>query len=736
MRITCFLGSGSGGTRADRGSAPLAIALLLCVASNLPAGETRSWTQSSHADFQKGNLKHLSIRSDGRLTLAPKTTEVYDSSAAYLWTLAHDSKGNLYTAGGPGARLFRVSPNGKGEKVAEFDALEIHAIAVDSKDHVYVATAPDGKVFRVDSSGKSEEFYNPKQKYIWSMLCDAAGNLYIATGEQGEVHKVTPDGKGSVFFKTDETHARTLALDHEGNLIVGTEPGGLIIRVSPKGEGFVVYQMSRREVTALAIGSKNEIYAAALGTKGAASTVPAQATATGLAAVPAGQASGRVPLANDRPTSATINITGGSEVYRFSNGQPPERLWANNQDLVYALALDSTGHLMIGSGNKGNLYRVEDRSLYSTLVSLPVAQITALLPAKDGSVYAATGNVGKVFRAGPGNEPEGTIESDVFDTNGYSTWGRITSEGDAHGGSVALRARSGNLDRPQQNWSAWSKQVDGATGGAITAPPARFIQWEATLKAASDQPSPAIDSVEVAYLPQNVAPVINQIEVTPPNYRFPEPVTPLNPSSPATLTLPPIGATTERRPPGNPNGGVFPSMTYAKGMIGARWTASDDNNDSLIYRVEIRGEKDKTWKLLREKVRERYFSFDSTAFPDGEYRVRVTASDSPSNTQENALTGQEESDPFTIDNTPPQITGLAKKSSSIEWHAADALNLIHRMEYSIDGAEWVVIDPVTKLSDARALDYSVAAPAGDHVIAVRATDDFDNVAVAKLMFTR
>src|SRR5579863_8455570 len=103
------------------------------------AGETRYWTESDFQSFQKGNLKNLSIRSDGRLTLAPKTTEIYDSSTAYLWTLAQDSKGNIYTAGGPGAKLFRISPNGKGQMIAEFDALEIHAIAVDSQDHIYVA---------------------------------------------------------------------------------------------------------------------------------------------------------------------------------------------------------------------------------------------------------------------------------------------------------------------------------------------------------------------------------------------------------------------------------------------------------------------------------------------------------------------------------------------------------------------------------------------------------------------
>ena len=104
------------------------ILLLVAGATICCAGETRSWIQADYSDFQKGNLKNLSIRSDGRLSLAPRTTEIYDSSTAYLWALARDSRGNLYTAGGPGARLFRIAPNSKGEKIAEFDALEIHAL--------------------------------------------------------------------------------------------------------------------------------------------------------------------------------------------------------------------------------------------------------------------------------------------------------------------------------------------------------------------------------------------------------------------------------------------------------------------------------------------------------------------------------------------------------------------------------------------------------------------------------
>ncbi|PYT22891.1 MAG: hypothetical protein DMG58_29130 [Acidobacteria bacterium] len=179
-------------------------------------------------------------------------------------------------------------------------------------------------------------------------------------------------------------------------------------------------------------------------------------------------------------------------------------------------------------------------------------------------------------------------------------------------------------------------------------------------------------------------------------------------------------------------------MQYAKGAIGARWIAIDDNSDTLIYTVEIRGVT--AWKLLKDKVKEKYISWDSTAFPDGEYRLRVTASDLPSNTKEDALTGHLESEVFVVDNTPPRITGLgaARNGNRIEvrWHAGDALSVITKAEYSVDGGEWTVVDPVTKLSDSKDLDYNLMLPdasAGEHTIAARVTDDFDNQSAEKVV---
>src|SRR5215813_1367276 len=129
---------------------------LVLAAVPLFAGQTRTWSQSDFEDFQKGVVKNLSVRSDGLLTLAPQAHERFDSNSPYLWTMARDSKGNLYTGGGTGAKLYRIAPDGKSKMVAELEGLEIHALAVDRRDAVYAATSPDGKIYRIAANGKPE----------------------------------------------------------------------------------------------------------------------------------------------------------------------------------------------------------------------------------------------------------------------------------------------------------------------------------------------------------------------------------------------------------------------------------------------------------------------------------------------------------------------------------------------------------------------------------------------------
>jgi len=723
------------------------LAVLPLVVSAVPllfAVDTQSWVHNDRTDFEKGTLKGLSMRSDGRLMLAPQFRELADPSTAYLWALAVDSKGTLYTGGGsPGAassKLTAVDAQGKSRTVVELPGLQIQTIAIDRQDRVYVGTAPDGKVYRVNGAdGKFDVFYDPKAHYIWALAFSGKGDLFVATGDSGEIHRVTPNGQGSVFFKTEETHARSLAIDAKDNLIVGTEPGGLVLRISPDANGFVLYQTAKREVTAVAVAKDGSVYAAAVGNKSATTgpslSVPVPQPSPAPPAPPGAPAAAQArPLqpAPSAPQSAPVSIAGGSEVYRIGVDGYPQRMWTNPADVVYAIAFDSNGRPVLGTGNKGYLYRLDSERYSTLLINADPTQVTALATGPGNRMYAATGNVGKVYSVGPGVERSGTYESEALDVGFFSLWGRASTKTELQGGTVKLETRSGNLDRPQKNWSPWAA-LDG--NGRVASPPARFLQYRLTMNT-SGATSPELREIEVAYKTKNVPPVVSEVEVTPANYRFAAPST-ITLTTPTTLTLPPIGSKRPVNASVALDNTTSSSMNYAKGFTGLRWAVNDPNGDNVLSKVEIRGLAEKEWKLLRDKVKEKYLSFDSTAFPDGDYVMRVTVTDAPDNPPEQALTASVEGDRFGIDNTPPVINGLNATRSgtavNVRWQARDAKGIISKAEYSMNGADWVVADPVSKLSDAPQLDYNLTmeAGAGEVVVAVRVTVEYDNVCVAK-----
>ena len=728
--------------------------VLSAVATLLSATQTKTWSVEDFSGFEKSARKGLSLASDGRVALAPLFREIFDTPSVYLWALAEDSKGNVYAGGGgpagPGARVYAIAPDGKGRTLAQLDDLEVHAIAVDGKDQVYAATSPDGKVYRIAASGKAEVFYDPKAKYIWGMVFDTKGDLFIATGDRGEIHRVSPGGKGSVFYKTAETHARSIAVDAKDNLIVGTEPGGLILRIGSDGSGFVLYQAPKREITAVAVAKDGSIYAAGVGNKQPATSaptlglppsmpVPAPVPAAGPAAPDAPVQVRPMPVQPAPISVAPPSISGGSEVYRINPDGFPHKVWSHAQNIAYTIAFDSDGRALVGAGNKGTLYRLESDLVSTDLLNAPPTQITCIYAGRAGKLYAATGNVGKVYQIGPGLEKEGTIESEAFDAGLFSYWGRLTFRGKVNGGQIGVETRSGNLDRPEKDWSPWSMAATSAEGGRVSSPPARFLQWRARLAASNAGASPVLQSVDAAYLGRNVAPEVREIEITPPNYRFSQPMGPGLPI-PANITLPPLGRASRPSPPALGLDSGSASMSFAKGYIGARWAAADENGDTLVYTVQIRGEKESEWKLLKDKVTEKHWTWDSTAFPDGTYLVRVIASDAPSNPIEQTLTGELVSDPFLIDNTPPEISGLAAAPAGeklkVTWKATDALSAIGKAEISVNGGDWTVVEPTTKLSDSREHEYVVLLPlppGKEQTVAVRVTDEYDNQAVAKVV---
>jgi len=760
---------------------------------------TRTWEQSKFDELTKGTATGVAIRSMGGLELAPTFKSLYATPSTYIWAIAADDAGNLYVAAGAPARVYRVTPDGKATVIFEPKELQVQALQTGPGGAIYAATAPDGKVYKlehtpgakgavsvkgkdskdkdkdkdddkekdaakpaVDPTWSSSVYFEPGTKYIWDLALDKAGNLYVATGDHGEVYRVTPKGEHSVFFKSDETHIRVLAFDAQENLIAGSDGSGLIYRISPTGEGFVLYSAPKKEITALALDRSGDIYAAAVGEKRSGGGP----TATGMTAALLSMGA-NAPAAGAAPQAPGVAITpapnvpqmagpfpfpgggasGGSDVYRIAPDGSPARVWTSHEDIVYALAFDSQGRLLAGTGNRGHIFAITGaitgQDDFSDLLKATASQVTGFAQAPGGGLYAATSNLGKVFLLGPGAEAEGKYESDVFDAKIFSRWGRAEFRG---AGGVDLYARSGNVDNPDRNWSPW-KKIDLAKSAETGIPAARYAQWKAVLHAGTA--APAVDSVALNYLPKNAAPEIDDVTVQVGVKYQPLPKMPGNTmgsdSSGSSFGGSSFGASSF----GGSSGSHFEAPTPSsrdRDSIGVKWSAHDENDDQLVYSLYYRGDGETRWLLLKDNLTDKAYSFDASLLPDGGYSVKVVASDAPSHSPGEALTSSKESRRFEVDTTPPRIENLTASLEGGQIHvmfrAGDGFSPIKRAEYSVDAGDWKYVEPVGQLSDAKTENYDFkvtpetakdGGASSEHVVVVRVYDRYENMGAAKTL---
>jgi outer membrane protein assembly factor BamB len=715
-----------------------AAAAILVLASAW-AETTHAWRQSSYAEFRRGQAENIAISSDGKLALAPALEEIYEAPSSYLWDLAADAQGNVFVAAGPEAKVFRIGADRRKSVLFETEGVEIHAVAVDADGNVYAATSPESRIYKIDPSGASALFYDPRAAYVWDMVFDAVGDLYVATGDEGRIHRVKPNGDGEVFYETGETHVRSLAFDGQGRLIAGGDPGGLILRIEPGAEptGFVLFQSSRKEITALVAAEDGTVYAAGVGLRTAPAPAqqapsPAQPGAPGGAAGAAPQ-----PLQSPPPAAFVTQVRGGSSIVAIAPGGEPREIWSDDAAIVYALALDGEGRLVIGTGERGRVFRLDGEDRFTLLTTLVSSQATALHRTGDGAILIAASNIGKVYRMGPGLAPAGTFESETEDAERFAHWGRVEWSGEPAGGTIEVAARSGNLNRPPRFWSDWGEEAASPDGAASELPGARYAQWRAVLERGEGEP-PVLDSVMLYYRPANAAPRITRIELVEPNYRFP----PRRGGGGGirTLSLPPLGTAAPRRAAAQAGP---QTLAFSQAFQSARWSSDDDNGDSLRYLVEIRGEGESVWIELDKDLDDAEISFDSSAFADGIYRLRVTAVDAASNPVGEALTGARVSDPFLVDNTAPALTGLEAERDGprlkVRFRAADAATKIAGAEISLNGGEWRTVLPQNGLFDSREAAFELdleAQPAGEVVVAARVRDEHENLTAAKTLVTR
>ena len=728
-----------------------------------PVGRLPSvWRQDTMGEFAAGVLKNVAVTSLGDVRLAPSLQKVADTSESYIWSILPDGKGNVYLGTGDGGVIYRMDAAGKATPFFQTKELEVTSLALDSSGNLYAGTLPNGIVFKVGPDGKGAKVFTAQEKYITALAYDQsrdevlaatgggtgrvyslngrrvkvmglAGGISVAQGSRRrgmtfvtptgvpvaatDAAAITPAAIGAAqpLFTSPEANILSIATDKSGNIYAGSGPDGIVYKITPDGKSSVLYDAAEPNISALATDSLGSVYAGTSGT---------------------------------------------GTVYRIAPDGTAKRLLGRSTPGIQSLKTDASDAVYAVSGS--TVYKINpDDSVQSYVADSDEQFLSLALDTAGNAVYAGTATVGSVYKIGVsgGSGLQGVFQSTVHDAGSRSRWGTIAWSADTPAGAaVTLQTRSGNIERPDASWSAWSAPYTSAHGQAVTSPPARFLQYQALLSGDAVGVAPKLRDVSVYYLPHNHAPVVS-------------------------ITKPAGGD------------------AIAKSAL-LQWTGSDPDKDTLVYDAAYSGDGGKTWTpitkhatpdgskpksaaatlaasqanldkqtnippAVRAKIqaqikatatadaaqdakavagatglKDTSFSWDTTEVPDGTYQLRITASDKPSNPMD-SLTAKAVSAPFLVANAAPVLTAgtpvvAADRTVTLHGTVTTGLAFIKAVQAKVDSGDPVAAAADDGLFDSSSESFTLSLPAltsGKHTVEVQAVDMAGNSATQTVTVT-
>lgn len=278
---------------------------------------------------------------------------------------------------------------------------------------------------------------------------------------------------------------------------------------------------------------------------------------------------------------------------------------------------------------------------------------------------------------------------------------------------MLIETRSGNTARPGKGWSGWAKprRARGSGGGSrsakIASPSGRYFQFRVGFRGDSGA---VVRGVRYYYLPQNRATKITSIKVG-------------GASARTGVTLG-RGVTKSRSP-----------------VLKLSWGASNPDRDTTHYKLAVRREGEVLWRTINTGARPlstTRFSWNTEAFPDGYYRLRVTSSDRPSNSGDRALTASKTSRLFLVDNGKPRVSAITVRYPQVSARGVDAMSAIHEMAFAVDDGPWMLGGAADGIFDDPVEMLRIKLPSGlkrgVHTLSIRVADEAGNVGSTSVSF--
>src|SRR5215471_9142554 len=243
-----------------------------------------------------------------------------------------------------------------------------------------VAISSDGSLTLAPSF---TSLYTSPSTYTWDIASDGQGNVYAASGSPARVYKITPDGKARIIFAPQELQVQALAVDKSGAIYAATSPDGKVYKLVHGGPA--------PGKTPEGSHTTAEVAAAQEGAK------PGEKPRPSVDVEPSYSASVFFDprtkyiwaLALDREGQLYIGTGDRGEIFRVDRAGNGSLFFKSDEAQIRALDFDSSGNLIAGTDGSGLIYRILPTGEGFVLYSAPKKEITALAIDRKGNIYAA-----------------------------------------------------------------------------------------------------------------------------------------------------------------------------------------------------------------------------------------------------------------------------------------------------------------------------------------------------------
>lgn len=687
---------------------------------------TSTWVVDDYASFDEGEAERAFITSLGEVRPGWKTSKT-ELEFSGSWAAVRGGDGTVYIGSDDDGAVYAVRGDGATKLATIEDAYAVVSLALGDDGSLYAGTMPAGQVWRVDTkSGKASRLAELADvETVWSLALARDGKtLYAGTGPDGKLFAVDPkSGKSRVAFDTEDKRIVALTAARDGSIWLGTSDEALVLRYDPaRKTARAIADFAGNEVSALAeyrggvIAAANDLEppsTTGVKTKEAVEKAKKKKEPGQQPKMP--KEGTRPGAEKAEPSGAAVPRKGGRKgkgaLYRVQGDGQLTQLHALTSTYFTSVAVTGDGRIFAGAADKGRIYLVDADDSVSTAFDVEQRFVSQVLWDERAGVSFTTGDSAALYRTA-GRANDAIYRSDVFDGKAPARFGSLLWRSE---GQVAVQTRSGNTAEPGIGWSAWqattnvSRLGGGTVRGKVASPPGRYFQYRVRL--GSDDAT--LRHTELFYLPHNRPTRITGVEIAPegaPGKKL------------VTLAS---GATKPRSP-----------------IVKVSWEVDNQDGDASVYRLEVRREGEARWRPLRtggNPLTKTEYEWNTEMYPDGYYRLRVTASDTRANASERVIESHHTTALFAIDNQKPRVTGLSVKVPFASARASDAMSVIAEMAYSVDDGPWQVGATRDGLFDDTTEMLRIALPRdldpGVHTLAVRVADAAGNVGSTSVSFT-